>query len=151
MHSRRTDSSKQTTMNTSRYHVALPRVCALLTLLPCFFQKSNYAMGFLLPLVSKKENLPLFNLCESVISFLLLCLYFLEKQELLWNIIAHCHSDVKCSFLIGSYKTSFNIFPKRSTKYMQGFLYVVEDLVFLQAVYISVSVTEMRLWRSYTI
>ena len=34
---------------------------------------------------------------------------------------------------------------------MQGFVYVVGDLVFLQALYISVSITEMRLWGSYTI
>ena len=34
-----------------------------LTLLPHFFQNSKYAMGFLLlPLVSKKEYLPLFSM-----------------------------------------------------------------------------------------
>jgi len=40
----------------------------------------------------------------------------LEKQELLWNIIAHRHSeistDVKCNFLITSYKTSLTFSKK---------------------------------------
>jgi len=35
---------------------------------------------------------------------------------LLWNIIAHCHSeistDVKCSFLISSYKTGLTFLQK---------------------------------------